>query len=160
VAFERLGMTPVSLTLGDVLPALQEGTIDASITGISPIVKFHMIDAAKYVTAINQPAIFIIAVVNKKWYESLPKHLQHIVDSDAAKEDAAINPLAVKNRDDAQKAWTASGGTLIKLSPIERAKMMKILASVGTDVASKNPKLAAAYKTVTGAARRLEAAGN
>lgn len=44
-----------------------------------------MIVAAKYVTEINQPGIFLIEDVNAKWYESLPKDLQHIVDTDAVR---------------------------------------------------------------------------
>ena len=158
VAFERLGMTPVSLTLGDVLPALQEGTIDGAITGIGPMVAFHMNDAAKYVTEIDQPGIFIMAEVNAKWYESLPKDLQHIVDADAAKVDASITPLAIKNTDDGLQKWTAAGGTLIKLSPADHAKMMQILTSVGADVSSKTPTLAAAYKLVSDAAKRVAGA--
>jgi hypothetical protein len=34
--------------------------------------------------------------------------------------------------------------------------MMKTISSVGADVSSKNPKLAAAYKIVTAAAARTE----
>jgi TRAP-type transport system periplasmic protein len=151
-SFERLGMTPVSLTLGDVVPALQQGTIDGSITGIGPIVNFHMIDAAKYVTAIDQPAIFIIVEVNAKWYDSLPKDLRQIVDKDAAKEDAAINPIALKMRADELKEWKSAGGTLIDLSPADTSKMMQTLSSVGADVSKSDPELAAAYKTVTDAA--------
>ena len=160
VAFERLGITPVALTLGDVLPALQEGTIDGAITGIGPMVKFHMNDAAKYVTEIDQPGIFIMAEVNQKWYESLPKDLQQIVDGDAAKEDAAIAPIAVKMTSELLQEWKSAGGTLIKLSPAEHATMMKILAGVGTEVSSKDPPLAAAYKLVTEAAKRAAAATN
>ncbi len=154
VAFERLGITPVAMSLGDVLPALQQGAIDGAITGIGPIVKFRMLDAAKYVTAIDQPGIFIIAEINQKWYDSLPKDLQHIIDSDAAKEDAAIPAAAIKDTNDYLKEWQSSGGTLIKLSPGEHDQMMKILASVGADVSSKNPTLDAAYKLVTEAAKR------
>ncbi len=154
VAFERLGITPVAMSLGDVLPALQQGTIDGSITGIGPIVKFHMIDAAKYVTEINQPSIFIIEEVNQKWYEALPKDLQQLVDSDAAKEDAAIAPMAGKMADEYLREWKSAGGTLIKLSPAEHAKMMKILAGVGSEVSSKTPTLAAAYTIVSEAAKR------
>ena len=64
-AFERLGVTPVAMSLGDVLPAIQQGAIDGADTGIGPIANFHMADAAKYVTETGQPAIFIIAEVNK-----------------------------------------------------------------------------------------------
>ena len=56
-AFERLGVTPVAMTLGDVLPAIQQGTIDGAITGMGPVAHMHFVDAAKYVTMINQPAI-------------------------------------------------------------------------------------------------------
>jgi len=153
VAFQRLGMTPVAMTLGDVVPALQEGTIDGSITGIGPVVNFHMIDTAKYVTQIDQPAIYIIAEVNRKWYEALPKDLQQIVDQDGAKEDEAIDPIALKTRTEDLKKWTAAGGTLIQLSPAERTKMMNVLASVGPDVSKSNPKLAAAYESIATAAK-------
>jgi TRAP-type C4-dicarboxylate transport system substrate-binding protein len=154
VAFERLGITPVAMSLGDVLPALQQGAIDGAITGIGPMVKFHMVDAAKYVTEINQPGIFIIEEVNQKWYESLPEELQHIVDSDAAKEDAAIAPMAAKMANEYSQEWKSAGGTLIELAPAEHAKMMEVLASLGADVSSKTPTLADAYKVVTEAAKR------
>ena len=113
-----------------------------------------MVDAAKYVTEINQPGIFIIEEVNQKWYESLPEELQHIVDSDAAKEDAAIAPMAAKMANEYSQEWKSAGGTLIELAPAEHAKMMEVLASLGADVSSKTPTLADAYKVVTEAAKR------
>jgi TRAP-type transport system periplasmic protein len=83
-AFERLGITPVAMTLADVLPAIQQGTIDGAVTGTGPVANFHMVDAAKFVTQTGQPAIFLIAEVNKKWFESLPADLQQILEKDAA----------------------------------------------------------------------------
>jgi TRAP-type C4-dicarboxylate transport system substrate-binding protein len=154
VAFERLGVTPVAMTLGDVLPAIQQGAIDGAITGIGPIAGFHMVDAAKYVTQIGQPAIFIIAEINKKWYESLPKDLQKIVDKDAAEQSLAINSFAVKAVKEAEASFTSGGGQLISLPPDEQASMLKTLASVAPDVSKKNPALAAAYKIVADAAAR------
>ena len=154
VAFERLGVTPVAMTLSDVLPAIQQGAIDGADTGIGPIANFHMADAAKYVTETGQPAIFIIAEVNKKWYESLPKDLQQLVDKDAAAQSLAINSFAVQSVKDSEASYTAAGGELIKLPPDEQASLLKIISSVGADVSSKNPALAAAYKIVADAAAR------
>src|ERR1700685_2112772 len=91
VAFERLGVTPVAMTLGDVLLALQQGAIDGAIAGIGPFVHLHFGDAAKYVTEANTPAIFIILEVSQKWYDSLPKDLQDIVDRAGAAGSRAIN---------------------------------------------------------------------
>jgi TRAP-type C4-dicarboxylate transport system substrate-binding protein len=117
-----------------------------------------MVDAAKYITDIDQPAIFIIAEVNKKWYESLPKDLQHIIDADAAKEDKAIVPIAAKMNAEGFQQWKSAGGTLIKLPGDEEAQMLKTVASVGADVSKSNPRLAAAYKIVTDAAAHVAVA--
>jgi TRAP-type transport system periplasmic protein len=153
-AFGRLGITPVAMSLGDVLPAIQQGTIDGAVTGIGPVANFHMVDAAKFVTETNQPAIFLVAELNKKWFESLPNDLQQIIEKDAAAQDVAINPYAVEQVKEAEAAFTSSGGEMIKLPPDELAEMKKTIASVGADVSKSDPKLADAYKIVSDAAQR------
>ena len=154
-AFNRLGVTPVAMTLGDVLPALQQGAIDGAVAGLGPFTAMHFIDAAKYVTMTNQPAIFLIVEISKKWYDSLPPDLQHMVDKDAAEQAIAIDPFAIQHRKDAEARWTASGGELINLPSDEQASMMKTLSSVGADVSKSKPALAEAYKIVSDAAQRL-----
>jgi TRAP-type C4-dicarboxylate transport system substrate-binding protein len=158
VAFERLGVTPVAMSLGDVLPAIQQGAIDGAVSGLGPIANMHFVDAAKFVTLTNQPAIFIIAEVNKKWYDSLPADLQRIVDDDAAKESVAINAFAIDLRAKTEASYTSGGGELIKLPPAEQTTFMQTLADVGADVSKSSPQLAAAYKTVVDAARRTRQA--
>ena len=154
VAFERLGATPVAMTLGDVLPALQQGAIDGAVAGIGVFVNMHFHDAAKYVVETNQPAIFIALEISKKWYESLPKDLQQIVDRDGLSESHAINAPALKMYQDQRKAWVASGGELVSLPQNEQVEMMHMLASVGYDVSKSKPALREAYQTVTDAAQR------
>ncbi|HEX4040405.1 MAG TPA: TRAP transporter substrate-binding protein [Xanthobacteraceae bacterium] len=153
-AWSRLGATPVAMSLGDVLPALQQGTIDGAVAGMGPFTHMHFSDAAKYVTMTNQPAIFLIVVVNKKWYESLPADLQKIIDKDGAEQSIAIDGFAVEQRKKADAVWTASGGEEISLPPDEQAQMMKTLSTVGSDVSKSDPQLAAAYKVVSDAAAR------
>jgi TRAP-type C4-dicarboxylate transport system substrate-binding protein len=153
-AWARLGATAVAMSLGDVLPALQQGAIDGAVSGIGPFTHMHFIDAAKYVTLTNQPAIFLVAEVSKKWYDSLPQDLQQIIDRDAATASVAVNPFALKFREGNEAMWTSAGGELIKLTPEDQASMMKTLSSVGADVSSKKPDLATAYKIVTEAAAR------
>ena len=115
----------------------------------------HFIDAAKYITLTNQPAIFLIAEVSKKWYDALPKDLQALIDKDAAAAAIAVNPWAANFRKSNEVLWTSSGGELIKLPADQQASMMKTLASVGADVSKAKPELAAAYKTVADAAQQL-----
>jgi TRAP-type C4-dicarboxylate transport system substrate-binding protein len=157
-AFERLGTTPVAMTLGDVLPALQQGAIDGSIAGIGPFVHLHFVDAAKYVTETNSPAIFIILEVSQKWYDTLPKDLQEIVDRDGAAVSKSIEPIAVKMYQEQRKAWTDAGGELISLPREEQAEMMRMLSSVGDDVSKAKPAVREAYEVVTDAAKRTRQA--
>jgi TRAP-type transport system periplasmic protein len=154
VAFDRLGVTPVAMTLGDVLPAIQQGAIDGSIAGMGVFVNMHFYDAAKYITEINQPTIFIILEVSKKWYDALPKDLQEIIDRDGLAQSLAINDSARKMYEEERKAWVANGGELISLPGDEQATMHSLVASVGEDVSKSKPALHEAYSEVLGAAQR------
>jgi TRAP-type C4-dicarboxylate transport system substrate-binding protein len=151
---ERLGATPVAMTLGDVLPAIQQGAVDGAVGGIVVWTPMHFQDAAKYVTETGQPAVFAIAEVSKSWYDSLPPDLQKIIDSDAAAQQAAIGPLATEIVNKARKGWTDSGGELISLPSDEEAELMKIFLTAGSEVSKTKPAIEAAYKIVTDAAQR------
>jgi TRAP-type C4-dicarboxylate transport system substrate-binding protein len=153
-SFSRLGATAVVMSLGDVVPALQQGAIDGSAAGMGPFTKMHFVDAAKYITLTNQPGIFLVAEVNRKWFEALPKDLQDIIDKEGAALSIAITPTAVDLRQKAEANWTAAGGELINLPPDEQSSMMRTLSSVGADVSKSSPQLADAYKVITDAAAR------
>jgi len=155
-AIERLGATPVAMTLGDVIPAIQQGAIDGAVGGIVVWTPMHFLDAAKYVTETGQPAIYAIVEISKKWYDSLPADLQKIVDSDAAAQQAAITPTAIEIVNKARKGWTDTGGELISLPPDEQTEMMKTFSSVGADVSKEKLLLNDAYKIVTDAAQRAQ----
>jgi TRAP-type C4-dicarboxylate transport system substrate-binding protein len=152
----RLGATPVAMTLGDVLPALQQGTVDGALGGIVVWTAMHFNDAAKYVTETGQPPVFILVEVNKSWYDSLPVDLQKIVDNDAAAEQAAIAPVASEIVSKARKGWTAGGGELISLPPHEQAELMKMSLSAVDEVVKSKPSLGADYEVLKAAAQRIQ----
>ncbi len=156
-ALKRLGATPVAMTLGDVLPALQQGAIDGAIAGITVFAAFHYQDAAKYVTEVNQPSIFLMLEVSKSWYESLPPDLQKVVDKAAAAETLAINPSALDFFNKARQVWIANGGELISFSPADQAKLMETISSIGEDVSKSKPSVHEAYGIVAEAAKRTAA---
>ncbi len=152
----RLGATPVAMTLGDVVPAMQQGAIDGAIGGIVVWTPMHFNDAAKYVTETGQPAVYAIVEVSKTWYDSLPADLQTIIDKDAAAEQAAIIPTATEIVNKARKGWTDNGGELISLPADEQADLMKIFSGAVADVVKTKPEIADAYKIVTEAAQRTK----
>jgi len=154
VAIQRLGATPKPMTLGEVLPALQDNALDGAVSSIAVFTTMHYREAAKYVTETGQPAIFGIAEISAKWFASLPADLKDIVDKDAAAQSGAIDPWVADFNAKARQAWTESGGELISLPADEQATMLNELASVGEDVSKAKPQLNAAYQIVTTAAQR------
>jgi TRAP-type C4-dicarboxylate transport system substrate-binding protein len=150
---KRLGASPIAMTLGDVLPALQQGTIDGAVLATTVDATMKMYDAAKYITETGQPIIFSEAFVSKKWYDSLPPDLQKVIDTDAAKAATEVEPWASDFYEQERKLWREHG-ELISLPPDEQASMMKMLATVGPDVAKTKPGLDKAYDVFAAAAKR------
>jgi len=154
VSFKRLGASPVAMSPSDVLPAIQQGSLDAAVAGVELLAGMHFNDAAKYITMTNHAAIFFVVELSKKWIDSLPPDLQQIVERDANSVAADFKPRAVEILSAARKTWLDAGGELIDLPAAEEAEMLKTLASVGADVSREKPALSAAYKTVSDAAQK------
>jgi TRAP-type transport system periplasmic protein len=145
---KRMGGSPVAMTLADVLPALQQGTIDGSLTTITQYTTLHMVDAAKYVTETGQPYVSSISVISKKWLDGLPPDLQKIVKDDAMKVSVDILPFVDKFFDDQIKVWKDSGGVIESLPAADQEAMLNKISSIGEDMSTNKPALAAAVKTV------------
>jgi TRAP-type C4-dicarboxylate transport system substrate-binding protein len=156
VPFSRLGVTPVSMSLGDVLPALQQGAIDGALAGIPVLAAMHFRDAAKYVTQIGQPAVFGMVECSKKWFDALPAELQQTIEKDAAAEAVAVNPWAANRIAESYEAWTSSGGEVIKLPATELAEMLQTLSAATETVAKSKPEVDAAYRIMKDAAQRTQ----
>ncbi len=153
---KRMGGSPVAMTLADVLPALQQGALDGSLTTMTQYTTLHYIDAAKYVTETDQPYVTSIAVLSKKWVDGLPTDLQKIVNDDAAKASTDIVPFVIQFFDAQRKIWTDSGGEANRLPPDDQAAMMAKISSIGNDLSASKPGLNAAVKTVFATAAKYK----
>jgi len=151
---KRMGGSPIAMTLADVLPALQQGALDGSLTTMTQYTTLHYIDAAKYVTETDQPYVTSIAVLSKRWLDGLPPDLQKIVRDDATKVSAEIVPFVIEFFDAQHKLWTDSGGEVTRLPPQDQAEMMTRIASIGVDLSASKPELSAAVKTVFASAAK------
>jgi TRAP-type transport system periplasmic protein len=146
--------SPVAMTLADVLPALQQGAVDGSLTTITQYTTLHYIDAAKYVVETGQPYVNSMAVLSKRWVEGLPPDLQKIVRDDAAKVSTDIVPFVNDFFDQQRKVWIDSGGDLTSLPPTDQEAMTARISSVARDVSAPKKDLSAAVKIVFESAAR------
>ena len=65
--FKKLGVLPVSLPLGEALPAMQNRTIDGMIAGIAPFTAFKYYDVAKPLTFLPATTLVAPIVVNRQF---------------------------------------------------------------------------------------------
>jgi TRAP-type transport system periplasmic protein len=153
---KRMGASPVAMTLADVLPALQQGAIDGTLTTVTQYTTLHYIDAAKNVVETGQPYVSSIAVLSKKWVDGLPPDLQKIVRDDAAKVSHDIVPFVYQFYDAQKKIWLSQGGSLTSLPAADQAEMMSKISSIAQDLSASKPALNAAVKVVFATAAKYK----
>jgi TRAP-type C4-dicarboxylate transport system substrate-binding protein len=150
----RLGATGVPLSLADVLPALQQGTVDGAFTAMPVFTTLQYYGAAKYVTETGQSYIFTIVMLSKRWFDGLPADLQGLVMTAARQATAEATPWAADFLAEQRKVWVNKGGELIALSAADKAEMMTKLASVGDDIVKTKPDLKPLWDQMVVTAKR------
>jgi len=150
----RLGGTGIPMTLSDVLPALQQGTIDGAFNTLAVFTTFQYQDAARYVTETGQSYIFSIAMTSKRWFDTLPADLQSQVISVARQTAAEVTPWAFDFHVSQRKTWTGKGGELIALPATDQAELFAKLATVGDDIVKSKPDLKPMWEQMVRAAKR------
>jgi TRAP-type transport system periplasmic protein len=153
---KRMGGSPTPMTLADVLPALQQGAIDGTLTTMTQYTTLHYVDAAKYVVATGQPYVSSMTVLSKKWVDGLPPDLQKTVRDDAAQVSKDIVPFVYEFFDAQTKIWLDQGGSISSLPPADQAEMMSKISSIAEDLSTSKPELNAAVKTVFAAAAKYK----
>jgi TRAP-type C4-dicarboxylate transport system substrate-binding protein len=150
----RLGATGVPLSLGDVLPALQQGTIDGSFTSVPVFTTLQYQEAAKYITETGQAYVFGAAMLSKRWFDGLPADLQAQVLAAARQAEAEVTPWELDFLVSQRKAWVDKGGELIVLPAADKAEIMAKLAPVGDDIVKTKPILKPLWDQMIATAKR------
>jgi TRAP-type C4-dicarboxylate transport system substrate-binding protein len=150
----KLGATGVGMPLSEVVPALDQGTIDGTISGLSVFVSFKMNDLLKVVTVTNDTFIISIAVVSKPWLDTLPADLQKIVIEAGAAVQAKAQQWEVDFTKKLESDWAAVGGTVHTLSAEDLAQMKTLLDPVGDAVTKDQPAVHDMLQMVRAAAAK------
>jgi TRAP-type C4-dicarboxylate transport system substrate-binding protein len=150
----RVGGTGVPLSLGDVLPALQQGTLDGAFGALPVFSALQYQDTAKYMTETGQSYIFSMAVLSKRWFDGLPADLQGIVMATGRQAAAEAIPWSLDFLVAQRKAWVDKGGEVIALPAADRAELMAKLASVGDDIVKTKPELKPLWEQLVATAKR------
>src|SRR5260370_22393695 len=135
----RLGATGIPLNLSDVLPALQQGTIDGTFSAIPVFTTLQYQNVTRYMTETDQAYIFSIAVLSKRWFDGLPADLKGAVMAAAKQAEAEVTPWALDFTGLQRKLWAEKGGEVITLPAADKAEMMAKLGSGGRALGKTKP---------------------
>jgi TRAP-type C4-dicarboxylate transport system substrate-binding protein len=150
----RLGATGVPLSLGDVLPALQQGALDGAMGGLAVFGALQYQDTAKYTTETGQAYVFSESVVSKRWFDALPADLQAAVMSTSKAALDEVVPWSLDFLVAQRKTWIEKGGELIALPAADKADMMAKVAPVGDDIVKSKPELKPLWDVLVATAKR------
>lgn len=155
--FRALGVAPVSMTLGEVLPAMQNGTIDGAMGGNTIFTSLKFYDVTKSITYLPSTHIAVVAIISSQFLDSIGPELSAIVKEEALKADQHIYKWAVEDADRSRAEWERQGGTSYELPADEAEEFVAISADVAKEVFSKNKRQAEDYELLKAVAEKHRA---
>lgn len=151
--FKKLGVIPVSLPLGEALPAMQNKTIDGMIAAIAPFTAFKYYDVAKPLTFLPATTLVAPVVANRQFLKSLGPDLEKIVREEFRKHETLFVDWNLNSIKNGEEVWRKNGGEIITLPEAEAKRYLDLVAPTAAQVLSVNPKTKEDYEAFLAAAK-------
>ncbi len=152
--FRKLGALPLAMPLGEVLPALQNRTIDGAIAAFAVFNAFKYYDVAKGLTYLPRSFLVAAGLVNRNFMKSLGPELEAMVRDEARKAERVFSTWGIDDLERIRKNWEGNGGQAITLSPAVADRYLEQVGGVTTQILSKNPQAREDYEALLAAAKR------
>src|SRR5882757_3482313 len=153
---KKLGAIPVSLPLGEALPAMQNRTIDGMVAAAAPFVAFKYYDIAKPMTYLPATMFAAPVVVNRAWLKSLGPELEKIVREESRKAEEVFGEWDINDIKAKEDIWKKNGGEVITMSPEESKRYVDTVAPVAAAILAANPKVKDDYQALLAAAKKYK----
>ncbi len=150
-----LGGSAVPMSLPEVLPAVQQGTIDGASSVLGAFVAFRYYDAAPNMLDTALWALMPVALVSKAWYSRLPPDLQKAVVETGRNIEPEVHKWQIQRIADDRKTWTEKGGKMVKLPANEHDDAAKRVAGAVQAVLAKNAPSKELYDKLKAIADRV-----
>jgi C4-dicarboxylate-binding protein DctP len=154
--FKKLGALPLSIPLGEVLPALQNKTIDASIMSFNVLTGFKYYDVTKTATYLPKSFLFVGGIVNRNFMRSIGPEMAAIVREEAAKATTVFSTVGVEDVEKTRQIWVKNGGEAITLPAAEADAYLADVTSAIPAVLAKNAEMKTDYETMMAAGKKYK----
>ncbi len=151
---KRLGALPLSMPLGEVVPALQNRAIDGSEAAFAVFTAFKYFDVAKNLTYLPGTYLVVGGATSRAWLKSIGPDLEAIVRDESRKAETIFSTWGVEDLDRTARTWQKNGGTLITMAPADAKRYVSEVSAAVAPVLAGRPQLKQDYETLVAIAKK------
>jgi TRAP-type transport system periplasmic protein len=150
-----LKATAVPMPLSEVIPALQQGTIDGLMSALPVLDSLHFFDSAKFVVETGHASLTTVCVLSRIWYDGLDPAAKAALDAAGAQADVEIRARARETLTKSRTSWLSHGGSIESLPPEDQAELVALLRPIGDRVTAGKPEERSILELVTRTAAQV-----
>jgi C4-dicarboxylate-binding protein DctP len=152
--FRHFGTSAVSMPLGEVLPSMQNRTIDGAVAGLTVFPGFKYYDVAKGMTYLPGSYLILAGGVSRAFMKNIGPELEKIVRDVSRDAEKLFFTWLPEDVERAKKTWTSNGGELITLPPAEQKRYVADVTKVTESILAGQPQVKAEYDALRAAAQK------
>lgn len=141
IFLSRMGATAVPMGTGDIVPALQAGTIDGVGSGIAVLNAFNLSSISTQAVNLEDTVVPIFIVLSEAWLNTLPDGLAETVVEAARSTQADYAQLCTDDLPNMIAQWESNGGEIISFSDEDQARYREMMAGLAEEVSAGNPEM-------------------
>jgi len=123
VLLETVGVTPIPLSIPDVLTSLQTGLINTAFNSFYGSIVMQWFTKISYITDIPFVYAYGAFILDKKTFSRLPTHYADMMKSAAQSHFAKLHTDTRKSNEEALQVLLENNITLVKPTPITKAEL-------------------------------------
>ena len=152
--FRHFGASALSMPLGEVLPAMQNRTIDGAVAGLTVFPGFKYYDVAKGMTYLPGSYLILVGGVSRMFMKSIGPELEKIVRDVSRDTEKLFFTWLPEDVERARKEWNAHGGEVISLPAAEQKRFISDVSKVTESILAGQPAVKAEYDALRAAAQK------
>ena len=152
--FQHFGTSALSMPLGEVLPAMQNHTIDGAVAGLTVFPGFKYFDVAKGMTYLPGSYLILVGGVSRSFMKQIGPDLEKIVREVSRDAEKLFFTWLPDDVERAKKTWASNGGEIITLSAADQKRFVEDVTKVTETIIAGQPAIKVEYDALRAAAQR------
>ncbi len=150
-----LGASPVSMPLGETLPALQNGTVDGFVAGLPVFTTGKFYDVAKELVVMPESYLIVTAVASQTFLDTIGDDLAELVKTSGREALGDANGWNADFVASLRDVWKDNGGTLVEWNEADTKGYLDAVSATLTRANAENAALDGEVTFFREAAARL-----